>query len=76
MRTVYPRFRSVATQAPGLTQIEAAQRMGKPQSYISKCEAGERRIDAIEAVAFAAAYDVSLDELLFGLLPEDRKAPI
>ncbi|WP_219861513.1 helix-turn-helix domain-containing protein [Vreelandella piezotolerans] len=31
-----------------LTQIELAQRLGKPQSYVSKYESGERRLDVIE----------------------------
>ena len=30
-----------ARQTAGLTQAEVAARLGKPQSYISKCEVGE-----------------------------------
>ena len=30
--------------ASGLTQKEVAKLIGKPQSYISKCESGERRL--------------------------------
>lgn len=32
----------------GLTQADVARRLGKPQSYVSKVEAGERRLDVIE----------------------------
>jgi transcriptional regulator with XRE-family HTH domain len=32
----------------GLTQEEVAIRLGKPQSFISKYESGERRLDLIE----------------------------
>lgn len=39
-----------------LTQIEAAERLGKTQAYISKCELGERRIDVVELAAFAKLY--------------------
>ncbi len=45
-----------ARKEAGLTQVEAAQRLGKPQSFISKCETGERRIDALDLMAFAHAY--------------------
>ncbi|WGM46823.1 hypothetical protein KOAAANKH_01697 [Brevundimonas sp. NIBR10] len=39
----------------GLTQTEMANRLGKPQSYVSKLERGERRIDVIEFVDFIGA---------------------
>lgn len=32
----------------GLTQAVVAERLGKPQSYVSKYEKGERRLDVIE----------------------------
>lgn len=45
-----------ARAAASLTQDEAAKLLGKPQSYVSKCEQGERRIDVIELKAFARIY--------------------
>jgi transcriptional regulator with XRE-family HTH domain len=44
----------------GLTQTEAARRLGKPQSYVSKCESGERRVDVVELKALARIYGVPL----------------
>lgn len=39
----------------GVTQVELAARMGKPQSYISKTERFERRIDPAEFRALVMA---------------------
>lgn len=44
-----------------LTQVEAARRLHRPQSFISKCESGQRRVDVIELVEFAALYDKRLE---------------
>lgn len=37
----------------GLTQAELALRLGRPQSYVSKYERGERRLDVVEFLAVA-----------------------
>lgn len=39
----------------GLTQVEVAARLGKPQSYVSKYERGERRLDLVEFFDLATA---------------------
>ena len=39
-----------------LTQVEVAQALGRPQTFISKVELGERRIDPIELQQFATLY--------------------
>ena len=44
----------------GLTQAEAAAKLKKPQSFVSKSEAGERRVDVIELEDFAKVYDRSI----------------
>ena len=43
-----------------LTQKEVAKILQKPQSFISKCEKGERRVDALELQRFAEIYEKSL----------------
>ncbi len=50
-----------ARLSSGLTQSEAAGKLNKPQSYISKSENGDRRIDITEIKKMAALYkkDVS-----------------
>lgn len=40
----------------GLSQQEVASRLGKPQSYISKIESGERRLDVVEIKKLAKVY--------------------
>ena len=44
----------------GLTQVDVAKKLRKPQSYVSKIEMGERRIDVIELKKLAALYGKSL----------------
>jgi transcriptional regulator with XRE-family HTH domain len=53
-----------AREAAGLTQREAAERLGRPQSWVAKAETGERRVDAIELLQFATAYEVEISTLL------------
>jgi len=48
----------------GLTQLEVAQHLGKPQSYISKCESGERRVDFIELLDFTQQYNKPIEYFL------------
>ena len=48
-------FIASARKAAGVTQVELATRLGKPQSFVSKVERGERRIDVIEFCQIAEA---------------------
>jgi len=38
----------------------AAARLREPQSYVSKCESGERRVDGVELAEFARLYKKDL----------------
>jgi ribosome-binding protein aMBF1 (putative translation factor) len=55
-----------ARERSGLAPHEAARRLNKPEHYVAQCEAGKRRVDAIEAVEFARLYGLTLTELLIG----------
>lgn len=57
------RLRS-ARKASGYTQSELAELLCKPQSYVSKVETAERRIDVIEAARWCMALGLSLESVL------------
>ncbi len=44
-----------AREAAGLTQVELAGRLDRPQSFVSKIERGVRKMDVIEFVEIARA---------------------
>ena len=44
----------------GLTQEQLAAKLGRPQSFVSKFETGERRLDVLELREVCAAMKVSL----------------
>lgn len=54
--------------AAGLTQSDLAHRLGKPQSYVSKFEIGERRLDVIEYAEICAALGLDPACLLADVL--------
>lgn len=49
-----------ARKESGFDQEEAAKLLGKTQSYISKVESGQTRIDIIELKQFAKIYNKDL----------------
>jgi transcriptional regulator with XRE-family HTH domain len=57
-----------ARLAAGMTQAETAKRLGRPQSFVSKCESGERRVDVIELQHFAKLYNKPVTYFI----PEDE----
>jgi transcriptional regulator with XRE-family HTH domain len=53
-----------ARKQAGLTQQELADRLKKPQSYVSKYERGERRLDVVEFLVIAETLDFNPYSLL------------
>lgn len=47
-----------AREQAGLTQYDLAKRLGRSQSYVGKCELGERRLDVVQLRDFCAALGV------------------
>ena len=56
-----------ARKDAGLTQVELADKLGKPQPFVSKYERGERRLDVIEFISISRAL---------GLDPKDAFAQL
>jgi len=57
------RLREARRQA-NLTQEQVAKRLKRPQSFVSKCESGERRVDVVELAALAKLYRKPVDYFL------------
>jgi len=49
-----------ARKTAKLKQAQVAKKLGKTQSYISKIEAGQRRVDTVQLNEFAAIYKKKL----------------
>lgn len=65
-RTLVARLKEARRRA-GMTQVQVAQMLGKPQSFVSKIEQCERRLDPIELLDLAQVYGVPLADLYAGL---------
>jgi transcriptional regulator with XRE-family HTH domain len=39
-----------------MTQVQVAKALGRPQSFVAKCESGERRVDVVELEGLAKLY--------------------
>lgn len=57
-----------ARRDAALTQADLAMRLGKPQSFVSKVETGERRLDFVEFVDWAQAVGVNELDLAASIL--------
>ncbi|HUG80101.1 MAG TPA: helix-turn-helix transcriptional regulator [Bryobacterales bacterium] len=63
----YERFRRLlidARKRSGLSQSALAEKLSRPQSFVSKYERGERRLDVIETGLVARALGVDPIEFL------------
>ena len=66
----YDYFRSLliaARERSGLTQAQVASKIRRPQSFVSKYEIGERRLDVVEFVEVCIALGVSPQSIVGNL---------
>lgn len=54
-----------------ITQTELSLMINKPQSFVSKYENGERRLDIVEFVGICAALNAGPSELINALLNKE-----
>ncbi len=67
------RFLALLRQArreAGLTQVDLARRIGEEQSFVSKVERGERRLDILELRHICQALGLRLDAFALRLEQE------
>ena len=72
----YERFRLLlikARKTTGLTQLQLAAKLSRPQSYVSKYERGERRLDVVEFLDLARVLGIDACKLLKKL--DDPQSP-
>ncbi len=50
-----------AREEAGLTQVEVAKRLKRPQSHISNVESGQQRVDVVELQNFAKIYNKDIN---------------
>lgn len=63
----YQTFREMLVQArldAGVTQVVLAEKLAKPQSYVSKYERGERRIDFPEFMEIAGVLGIDIAQFI------------
>ena len=56
-----------AREKAGLTQVQLARKIGETQTFVSKCERGERRVDVIELRTFCQAFGLNLKQFATAL---------
>ena len=62
-----------ARKSAGLTQTELADKLGRPQSYVSKYERGERRLDVVEFLGLAKLLSFDPHDFVTKLDDKPRK---
>jgi transcriptional regulator with XRE-family HTH domain len=62
--------------AKGLRQVDLAQLLGEPQSFVSKFESGERRLYFVDVERICGALGVTLLEFVRDFTGEGKDAPV
>ena len=71
--TIFLRLVLEERKAAGLTQKQLADRLGKPQSFVSKYERGERRLDIAEFLAVMRAMNADPHGIINAMQGEEDR---
>lgn len=63
-QTTFLRLMRLIRQEAGLRQIDVAERLKQPQSFVSKYESGERRLDLLELELVCRACETDLSNFV------------
>lgn len=58
----------------GISQVELAEKLQETQSFISKCERGERRLDLVQLRLFCQALKIDFREFVSEFDQECRRS--
>ncbi len=64
------RLMKAARKKSGVTQVELAERLGQTQSFVSKVERGDRRLDIVQLRSILREFSVSLTQFVAQLEAE------
>jgi len=53
-----------AREEAGLTQVQVAKKLKRPQSHVSNVESGQQRVDVVELQTFAKMYNKDINYFL------------
>jgi transcriptional regulator with XRE-family HTH domain len=57
----------------GFTQVRLSRMLGKPQSFVSKIETGERRLDVVELIEVLSYLNIEPVQFLKRLLQKTQR---
>lgn len=64
LKKVLPNFLKELRENLGLTQVNLAKRLGKPQSYVSKYEMGEKTLNLVEISVICDVFGITVTDFV------------
>ncbi len=78
--SVFLEHLKMARYNSGLSQVVLSEKLKEPQTFVSKCERGERRMDVIDLLSYLAAVKADpvkfIDQLTIDLKNLESRKPL